>query len=118
MNIEPVASDEVIAEGIDCILGANDWYDATTVTVYEDVAFLDGLAETETQRMWALDLSGKINGVVAVVHRIEVSTKVNGSFDPALARMTPTFPGCNGRAAAVSFGRDDPHAGLVRTDTS
>ncbi|WP_300062921.1 hypothetical protein [uncultured Roseobacter sp.] len=82
------------------------------------MAFLDGLAETETQRIWAPDLSGKINGVVAVVHQIEVSTKVNGSFDPALAEMTPTFSGCNGRAPAVSFGRDDPTVGLVSTDTS
>lgn len=88
VDIEPVASDAAIAKRIDRILEATGWYQDARVDVDEGVAFLDGIAQTDTQRTWARDLAAKTHGVVAVVNRIEVSNEVDWSFDPALTEIT------------------------------
>ncbi|WP_299675442.1 mechanosensitive ion channel domain-containing protein [uncultured Roseobacter sp.] len=87
VDIEPVAADAAIARRIDRILTATEWYQDIEVDVDQGVAFLDGVAETDAQRLWAQDLAAKTSGVVAVVNRIEVSTEVDWSFDPALTEI-------------------------------
>lgn len=88
VDIEPVVSDAAIAQRLHRILRATGWYETTRIAVDEGVAFLDGVAQTETQRIWAQDLAAKTTGVVAVVNRIEVNNDVDWSFDPALTEIT------------------------------
>ena len=85
VTVEPIARDEAIQGRINRILEATGWYRGVEVVADEGVVFLDGIASSEEQRVWARDLSVRTEGVVAVVNRIEVQEEVNWSIAPALS---------------------------------
>lgn len=81
--VEPAATDQRIAARIRAILTATGWYQAAEVSVQEGVVFLDGVATTQEQRRWAATLTEDIEGVVAVVNRIEVAGDVTATIQRA-----------------------------------
>lgn len=68
VTVEPIARDEAIQGRINRILEATGWYRGVEVVADEGVVFLDGIASSEEQRVWARDLSVRTEGVVAVVN--------------------------------------------------
>lgn len=87
VTIEPLARDEAIEERIDRILEATGWYRDMEVAVDEGIVFLDGVAGSQEQRIWARDLAARTEGAVAVVNRIEVREAVSWDFAPAFSEM-------------------------------
>jgi small conductance mechanosensitive channel len=81
--VTPTATDARIATRIETILAATGWYEASGVLVREGIVFLDGVAGTQEQRRWAGTLAQSIEGVVAVVNRIEVTGDVTATFERA-----------------------------------
>lgn len=82
--VEPVARDDAIANRIDSILRATDWYLNVQVQASEGVVFLDGSTQTDEHRTWARNLAANTQDVVAVVNRITVTPQTDWSFQPAL----------------------------------
>ncbi|MAZ82554.1 MAG: mechanosensitive ion channel protein MscS [Hoeflea sp.] len=85
--VEPVARDEAIESRIGRILKATGWYRNVRIHVDEGIVFLDGIAGSQDQRVWARDLAARTEGTVAVVNRIEVREEVNWNFAPALGEI-------------------------------
>lgn len=82
--VEPVARDGAIAQRIDSILRATDWYRDVRVEATDGVVFLDGTTQTDEHRTWARNLAASTQDVVAVVNRIAVTPQSDWSFKPAL----------------------------------
>ncbi len=85
--IEPVARDDAIKDRIGRILGATGWYDDIDIEVDEGIVFIDGVAGSQDQKMWARDLAARTEGTVAVVNRLEVREQINWNFAPAVAEL-------------------------------
>ncbi|MAY61882.1 MAG: mechanosensitive ion channel protein MscS [Rhizobiales bacterium] len=85
--VEPVARDEAIERRIGRILRATGWYRDVRISVDEGIVFLDGIAGSQDQRVWARDLAARTEGTVAVVNRIEVREEVKWDFAPAFSEI-------------------------------
>jgi small conductance mechanosensitive channel len=85
--VEPVARDEAIENRIDRILRATGWYRNMRINVDEGIVFLDGIAGSQDQRIWARDLATRTEGTVAVVNRIEVREEAKWDFAPAFGEI-------------------------------
>jgi small-conductance mechanosensitive channel len=87
VQVEPTARDEAIAERLQTILQATEWFDQPAVTVREGVVFLDGRTRREEYRTWAGDLARNTQDVVAVVNRLQVVERSPWDFTPALTEL-------------------------------
>lgn len=80
--VTPDARDTQIADRLQSILSASDWFDILDVSVREGIVFLDGQTETEERRDWAQQLASRTQDVVAVVNRIEVHREISWDLTP------------------------------------
>jgi len=90
VEVKPAVRDDEIRARLQRVLEATGWFTAPQVRVQEGVVFLTGEAQTENLRVWAGNLAGKTEGVVAVVNRIEVPTPSAWDFSSgqsALAKL-------------------------------
>lgn len=87
VQVEPTARDEAIAERLQTILQATEWFEQPTVAVREGVVFLDGRTRREEYRTWAGDLARNTQDVVAVVNRLQVVERSPWDFTPALNEL-------------------------------
>lgn len=87
VTVEPVARDEAIENRIGRILRATGWYRNLRISVDEGIVFLDGIAGSQDQRLWARDLATRTEGTVAVVNRITVREEVSWDFAPAFGEI-------------------------------
>ena len=85
--VAPVARDDEIEKRIGEILQSTGWFTGTQVRVDDGIVFLDGLTDSEDHRVWARELAGKTQDVVAVVNRIEVEVVPDWSFAPAIEAL-------------------------------
>lgn len=83
VSVTKFAQDEDIAARIQEILTATGWYENPRISVKDGVVFLDGVAGSEEQKVWARNLAAKTQDVAAVVNRMTVNTEPNWSFMPA-----------------------------------
>lgn len=81
--IAPEARDAEIAQRLERILKASEWFDPLTVSVSEGIVFLDGQTETDARGEWAQKLALRTQGVVAVVNRLEVHRPISWDFTPS-----------------------------------
>lgn len=72
VDVKPIARDDEIAERIQSVLEATDWFTDPQVRVDEGVVFLEGLAASDELKRWAGDLARNTQDVVAVVNRLNV----------------------------------------------
>jgi small-conductance mechanosensitive channel len=87
VDVEPVATDEAIAERLTRILNATEWFQDPQVRVDEGVVFLSGKTANERYRTWAGDLARNTKGVVAAVNRIEIVEGSLWDLSPAWAEI-------------------------------
>lgn len=87
VSVEPIARDDEIAQRIAEILRATEWYQDISVDVSDGIVFLDGGTDSVDHRIWARDLAGKTQDVVAVVNRIQVNQDLSWSLSPALREL-------------------------------
>ncbi|MCE7984985.1 MAG: BON domain-containing protein [Caldilinea sp. CFX5] len=87
VQVEPTARDEAIAERLQTILAATEWFEQPTVAVREGVVFLDGRTRREEYRTWAGDLARNTQDVVAVVNRLQVVERSPWDFTPAFDEL-------------------------------
>ncbi|WP_417809763.1 mechanosensitive ion channel domain-containing protein [Thioclava sp.] len=80
--IAPDVRDSEIADRLQRILLASEWFDPLSVTVREGIVFLDGDVETEERKEWARQLALRTEYVVAVVNRIEVKPQISWDLTP------------------------------------
>lgn len=80
--VTPGARDAEIAERLEGILEASEWFSPLTVTVREGIVFLDGQTETDERRDWAQQLASRTQDVVAVINRIEVRRPISWDLTP------------------------------------
>ncbi len=83
VDVKP-ANDKVIAERIEGILEATEWFQKPKVRVKEGIAFLDGTTDSETHRDWAQKIASKTQDVVAVVNNLQIEEKSIWDFSPVL----------------------------------
>ena len=82
VSVAPDVRDFEIADRLRRILVASEWFSPVTVSVREGIVFLDGQTETEERKDWARQLALRIEGVVAVVNRIEVKPQISWDLTP------------------------------------
>jgi small conductance mechanosensitive channel len=87
VSVEPTARDDEIGQRILEILRATGWYKGIKVKVSDGIVFLDGETDSSDHRIWARDLAGKTQDVVAVVNRIQVNQDLQWSVAPALREL-------------------------------
>jgi small-conductance mechanosensitive channel len=80
--VAPDVRDSEIADRLERILVASEWFNLLTVSVREGIVFLDGQAETDERKEWARQLALRTEGVVAVVNRIEVKPQISWDLTP------------------------------------
>ncbi|MFO8044761.1 MAG: mechanosensitive ion channel family protein [Halomonas sp.] len=80
--ISPGARDTQIADRLESILEASNWFAPLSVSVREGIVFFDGQTETEERREWAQRLAFRTQDVVAVVNRIEVKRPISWDLTP------------------------------------
>ncbi|MCF3974698.1 mechanosensitive ion channel family protein [Paracoccus salsus] len=80
--VEPGARDTQIAERLENILKASNWFDPLDVSVREGIVFLDGQTEADEHRDWAQQLARRTQDVVAVVNRIAVQRPISWDLTP------------------------------------
>ncbi len=73
VEVQPEAHDKEIEQRLVSILGATGWFIDPKATVNEGIVVLHGRTGEERRRDWAGELARKIEGVVAVVNKIELS---------------------------------------------
>ncbi|MCB1019534.1 MAG: mechanosensitive ion channel [Acidobacteria bacterium] len=81
--MEPSVSDDRIAARLKRILDATSWFSSVTVRVDQGVAFLDGVADSQSHQQWAGELAQKTQGVVAVVNSMTVEETSPWDLTPA-----------------------------------
>lgn len=89
--VEPKAADRKIAQRLNEILLATDWFIGPSVEVREGVVFMDGEAREESHRKWAGDLARNTQDVVAVVNRIAVQREVAWNFEATRQQLTALY---------------------------
>ena len=80
--VAPDVRDSEIADRLERILVASDWFKPLVVSVREGIVFLDGKAEYDERKEWARQLALRTEGVVAVVNRIEVKPQISWDLTP------------------------------------
>jgi small conductance mechanosensitive channel len=88
IDVKPEAEDPQIADRLERILNATDWYERIDVQVRDGVVFLDGVSQTKTQKEWATKLASSTQDVAAVVNRIEVARPSTWDFSPAWEQLS------------------------------
>ena len=83
VDIKPLVRDEEIAQRLQKILLATNWFTSPQVRVEEGVVFLSGRAESDPRKKWAGDLARNTQDVVAVVNQMEVLVPSVWDFGPA-----------------------------------
>ncbi len=83
VDITPLARDEEIAQRLQRVLNATEWFAAPKVRVEEGVVFLSGRVDSGELKKWAGDLARNTQGVVAVVNQMEVAEPSVWDFGPA-----------------------------------
>ena len=71
--VAPDVSDLEIADRLERILVASEWFMPLAVSVREGIVFLDGQTESDERKEWARQLALRTEGVVAVVNRILIT---------------------------------------------
>ncbi|MCA9233973.1 MAG: mechanosensitive ion channel [Planctomycetales bacterium] len=99
--VVPDAEDDQIAERLERILKATEYFRSPEVRVDQGVVFLSGRTSSEDHRQWARQMATNTQDVVAVVNRIEVDDPSLLDFSPAWKQLrtmarsviqgTPTF---------------------------
>lgn len=87
VQIDPVNSDERIANRLLEIMEATGWFESPGVSVDRGVAFLSGQADSQKHQEWAEATAMNTTDVVAVVNRITVAEKPMWNFAPAIASL-------------------------------
>lgn len=87
VEIEPLANDAKIANRVQNILDATEWFTALNVRVDDGVVFLGGQTTSADYSDWAQRLITRTDGVVAVVNQLDVQEIVNWSLEPALNEL-------------------------------
>jgi small-conductance mechanosensitive channel len=87
VSIAPEMRDSEIADRLERILRASEWFDPLTVSVNEGIVFLDGKTETEERKDWARQLALRTEFVVAVVNRMEVTPQISWDLTPTLREI-------------------------------
>jgi small conductance mechanosensitive channel len=72
VDVAPLADDQQIAERLERILTATQWFEDSQVAVEEGVVFLSGRTDREEYKEWAGNLARNTQDVVAVVNRVRV----------------------------------------------
>lgn len=72
VKIEASADDDQIAGRLRDILTASGRYENLALSVRDGIVFLEGTATREDHRVWASDLAGRTEDVVAVVNNLEI----------------------------------------------
>ena len=85
--IQPSPRDVQIANRLEKILEASNWFAPLAVSVREGIVFLDGQTETDERRAWAQQLALRTQDVVAVVNRIEVQRPISWDLTPTWREM-------------------------------
>jgi small conductance mechanosensitive channel len=80
--VAPSARDTEIADRLESILEASEWFSPLSVSVREGIVFLDGQTETDERRDWAQQLASRTQDVVAVINRIEVKRPISWDLTP------------------------------------
>lgn len=80
--VAPSARDTEIADRLESILEASEWFSPVSVSVREGIVFLDGQTETDERRNWAQQLASRTQDVVAVINRIEVKRPISWDLTP------------------------------------
>ncbi len=80
--VAPGVADSQIANRLQRILTASEWFSHLSVKVDEGIAFIDGKTETEERKEWARQLALRTEGVVAVVDRLEIDPKISWDLTP------------------------------------
>jgi small conductance mechanosensitive channel len=83
VDINPLARDEEIAERLQRVLVATEWFTKPRVRVEEGVVFLSGEVHSDELKKWAGDLARNTQDVVAVANRMEVTEPSLWDFSPA-----------------------------------
>lgn len=87
VDVKPVARDAEIADRLNDILIATQWFKNPSVKVDEGVVFLTGEAVQEEYKAWASDLASNTQDVAAVVNRMGVTAKSIWDFSPAFSEL-------------------------------
>ncbi len=85
--IAPDVRDSEIADRLERILVASEWFDPLAVSVREGIVFLDGETGTDERKDWARELALRTEGVVAVVNRLEVKPEISWDLTPTLREI-------------------------------
>lgn len=88
VDIKPEARDEDIAERLQRVLEATEWFTDPRVRVDEGVVFLTGRAKSDELKRWAGDLARNTQDVVAVANRMEVAAPSPWDFSPARSGLS------------------------------
>lgn len=87
VDVQPIAHDEEIAQRLEDILAATEWFSEPSVEVQDGVVFLKGVAAKENYRSWATDLAQNTQDVAAVVNRMSILEKSIWDLSPAVAEL-------------------------------
>jgi small-conductance mechanosensitive channel len=104
VNVAPTAQDEQIANRLERILIATEWFVNPTVTVRDGVVFLDGQARTQDHREWAGNLARNTQDVVAVVNRFGILPQPLWDFSPAFQELRSLWRGTIRALPLLVFG--------------
>jgi len=83
VDVTPTALDDEIADRLQRVLKATEWFIDPEVRVDEGVVFLSGATTSDELKKWAGDLARNTQDVVAVVNRLEVREPSLWDFGPA-----------------------------------
>ena len=87
VEVDPINSDEKIANRLREILAATGWFIAADVEVDRGVAFLSGEADSQKHADWAEATAMNTSDVVAVVNQLNIADKPLWNFAPAMASV-------------------------------
>ncbi|KAA1261472.1 Small-conductance mechanosensitive channel [Rubripirellula obstinata] len=87
VEVDPVNSDERIANRLREIMEATGWFESPTARVDRGVAFLEGTVDSKKHQAWAEATAMKTTDVVAVVNRVKVAEQPLWNFAPAMESL-------------------------------
>ena len=70
--VSPEVPDQKIADRLRDIFVSTGWFDGVRITVRQGVVTIDGTSDSPEHRIWATELSNKLEGTVATVNRLEL----------------------------------------------
>ena len=93
VDVQPRARDAQIAQRLQEILEATEWFEAPAVRVQDGVVFLEGETDTQDYKEWAGNLARSTQDVAAVVNRIELAQRSPWDLEPALVGLRDLWRG-------------------------